>query len=240
VARTFNGTTDEISLSPGACATLNGAITLAAVVNASAFPAGGTFASVWTPGEAVTNVAGYMLEINSEGYPVLGTQAENTAVASGKHIFIGKWHLIVLIKAAGAVKPIAYLYDFATETWSVQEAEGVLANPTGTATQLAIGNKEPTKKRYWAGAIAAVGVWGSVLADDHIRSLAHGPKSYLTAWSAQTPAGLWALNQAGVGEAVKDLTAGKADQTAITGTTVSGGEPVAYVGSPTGGMGMLL
>jgi hypothetical protein len=238
MARTFNGTTDGIGLSPGACATLNGAITIAAIAKVAAYPS--ALACIWGA-DTATEIGGYMLVINNEGYPVLATQSASAGLFLGKAP-LAEWALLVATKASGTSAVTTYTYKLPSETWLGGEpGAGTLANPSLTATTLGVGAREPAKARYFNGALAVIGVWGSVLSAEQLHTLVRGASSYLSKWEALAPAGLWAFNQALTSEAVKDRTTGKADESSKSGTTVSAGEPVVYSGGPPkGGSVMLL
>jgi hypothetical protein len=232
MARSFNGTTDKIVLSPGACKTLNGDITIAALFKPEAFPTAGNRMAIWTADEAATNDAGYLLRYDENGYPVLGTQANNVAITAAGHSTVGAWSLMVVTKATGANAPKCYRYDFSTGLWTEGTGGSTLANPSGTATQLGLGCKVVTGISFMQGALSVVGVWGSVLSKAQAELLITEGDSWLKRWEELTPTGLWALNQGEVSEAVKDKTPGKADQSSISGTTVAGGEPANYTDSP--------
>lgn len=230
MARSFNGTTDKIALNPGACTNLNGAISLVAIVNAAALPSAGNRNAVWTADLASSSDAGYLLRVNSEGYPTLDTNSATVAPGGATNIATGAWYLIAVTKAAGTEVVKAYTYNFATKVWKEATSASTLANPTGTAAQLGVGCKVATSVSFWNGALAVIGAWDIVLAKSNLESLVNAAdnKSYLSFWEALGPKGLWALNQAEVSIEIKDRTAGKADQKSLTGTTVSSGEPVEY------------
>ena len=77
---------------------------------------------------------------------------------------------------------------------------------------------------YSSGDVAAIMVVQRVLADAEVESLSSGLAAWVTAIGA-TPAALWAFNQASVATPVTDLTGGGADQTAISGTSVTDDPP---------------
>lgn len=236
MSRSFNGTSDEISLAPGACAALNGAITIAAIVKPTAFPS--LLACLWDAGTTAGGgeTAGYALNIDKEGYPVLSTQSASASATAG-HTIVGEWALVAVTKPAGTSQIKTYTYKFSAATWLESTPSETLPNGAVAATVLGLGALEPRKVRFLNGALAVAGVWDSVLSKAQLETLlalngSEQVRSWLHRWEELAPKGLWALNQGEVSEAVKDVTTGKADQSGISGTTVSSGEPVEYSGFP--------
>jgi hypothetical protein len=74
-----------------------------------------------------------------------------------------------------------------------------------------------TDTDFFGGDIAAAGMWGRVLSDAEVELLTFT----LIGWHAAVPTALWHLDQSATTQGVSDLTGGGANQSALTGTTVS-------------------
>lgn len=204
-ARTFNGTSDVISLALGAGASLSTAWTVAAIVR---------------PTQAAIQLA---LAIGDTSRITLGLTAANqvragnagSSVNGTAALTASAWGVIVASKVAGTATPRMHLYVFSSGTWTHEAASGTITNTTPNSSA-AIGAR-PTPTAFWKGDIAVAAAWAASLSDAQIEALA----TSLGAWSAYSPAGLWWLDQGAAATSVVDSTGGGADQTAISGTSIA-------------------
>lgn len=129
------------------------------------------------------------------------------------------WVLCAITKATGSVAPRFHKYAYATNTWSHENYGSNVVNVSGgTQTGWCIGAYSNTGFYSFLGDIAAAAVFKDrALSDDQLESL---PFS-LQSWVSLAPSSLWVLDQQATGQSVLDWTGGGANQSAITGTTVS-------------------
>jgi hypothetical protein len=143
--------------------------------------------------------------------------------SAGPIVSTGIWYLAVARKASGTATPRFSLYNFNTSTWSHQNGASSLANGTAPGAGGNIKFRFSTSE-YFDGRVAVRALWSNSLpwsadttGDAAIESA--GLHTSLLNWSSASPTALWPFNQSSTSIAVED-TAGAADQTAITGTTV--------------------
>lgn len=125
------------------------------------------------------------------------------------------WALLAASKATGTATPRLHLYKYGANSWTHEAAGATAANVTPT-TAAHFGARIGSTS-FWNGDIAVAGVWGVVLADQDVESLAYS----LPPWLANSPRALWILDQQAVTQAIPDLSGGGANQSARTGTAVS-------------------
>lgn len=126
------------------------------------------------------------------------------------------WVLVAMAKATGTATTRFYKYVFSTDTWSIEDDDATIANANSAFTQTNIGHRANDQR--FDGQIAVVGVFNYKLTDEQIALLPFT----LMAWHALGPVGLWLFDQAATTMPVPDLTGGGADETTLTGTSVSG------------------
>lgn len=147
--------------------------------------------------------------------------AEGTEIATPA---LNKWGLWAVTKASGSAKPTWHFYDFSS--WEHKED----GSSVGNAPSLA-GGSILLRGNYEFGEcdLAAIAVWKASLSNSQIEALAAAEA--LEDWIALNgPVAVWLFDQESVSEAVNDRTAGGANQTARTGTTVVEEEPpIPYV-----------
>jgi hypothetical protein len=214
VARTFNGSSDVISLTVGGLASIGtGACTIAAIVKLGDTTDG---CPLWmgSTGSADT----HFLEIFGGQWNYRGTNIMAGSTADN-------WHLIAATKTAGTTTPRGHKYVYGTNTWTHTNAGSTLADPSGTTAFAGIGRYQTAAAEFFNGDIAVVAAWSRALADVDIEQLAHS----LQAWYAAAPLAGSVLDQQAVGTPINDWTGGGANQSAITGTTVStNSAPIGY------------
>lgn len=125
---------------------------------------------------------------------------------------------VAATKATGNVAPRFHKYNFATEVWTHENAGSNLGN-SGTPTNSARLGATNTLSQFFVGDAAIAGVSDTVLSDSTLETLI----TAIEAWSTAGLVALWPLNQASTATPVED-TIGTADETSITGTTVTAGD----------------
>jgi hypothetical protein len=131
------------------------------------------------------------------------------------HLAADGWVYIGAKKASGVAAPRFSKYNFATSTWSHENAASSVANsgvPTGSA---AIG-AFTGGTTFFDGLIGIIGLVFANPSDAAIEAVIQSQ----VAWETLFTSGSWPLTQASTGTAVVDTTGNGADQTAIVGTTV--------------------
>lgn len=123
------------------------------------------------------------------------------------------WVLVAWTKATGTVAPRFHAYDFGTATWTHEDAGSTVANSGVPATSAFFGAANTVE--FFTGDLGIGAVWNTVLADAAIEALIVEE----AAWSAASPLELWVFDQASPATALQST--GTADQTAITGTSVT-------------------
>lgn len=101
-------------------------------------------------------------------------------------------------------------------SWTHEAASGTLGDITAPGTSAYFGRKAAGSP-YMNGDIAWGTFWGAELTDTQIEAAGY---ERLAHWQ-QTPAGMWVLDQSAVGQKIKDLTGNGADESSISGTSVS-------------------
>jgi hypothetical protein len=136
----------------------------------------------------------------------------------GASVSTNTWYLYFATKANGSAVAREHLCDMSTDVWTHADLGSAMPDAAGAVDSVIF--SDPGTDRL-DGFIAASAVWDSVLTDLQIEGLRSG----LSAWVSTSPQALWRFNDT----PVNDLTAGGANQTAITGTTVDTGvEPPSF------------
>jgi hypothetical protein len=208
VARNFNGTTAKVLMSLGAVPTAITAVSFAAIVNPTTVSRFNNICSMLTSADALgcdmTISSGNVLQYEESG------AAKNTVTSIGTG-----WQFLAVTKAAGAsnvVDGTRYVYSNNTFT---NTASSVVGNPAGTIARPYIGALGATD--FFLGDIAIVAFWSRKLAATEVANL---PFS-LQAWYTSAPTAAWLLDQAATGQKIRDFTGGGANESTLTGTTVS-------------------
>lgn len=205
--RSFNGTSDRITLAVGANNFTAGASTFAAIVKSASDTSRRRIMSCNAGGYSLDKSASDLIEWTDAAAPTL-----NIKVADG-------WVLVAATKAAGTVAPRFHKYVFSSRVHS-HEAGVATAGDKNGGTNVWIG-QSAAASFFWSGEIAALGIWNAVLTDSQIEALAVG----LTPWLAVPPTGLWLLDQGSTGQLVNDLTGRGANESSKSGTSVGSSCP---------------
>lgn len=220
MSRAFNGSSDFITFSVGAAANLPvGALTTAFLWKPDTSHRGGLLDG--KDGGAVRRVGVNPFD-NAGGNVFFAT---NGSTSTSYSAYIAQWAVLAFTKPAGAGQTVrAHLYEYDVGTW-VHTNLGAESN-SNAITQLFVGSFDPGQ--FLDGNLAAIGLWtGTALADAAFEA-GTGFQTSLANWFVQTPSVLWRFNQASTATAVTDLMGSGADQTAISGTTVSADDPPGF------------
>lgn len=210
--RTLNGTTDHITLGLGGLGIVWGPLTLAAVIRVSSNSTDNDFLCI---GSGV-DLAFFIPAANT--FLSLFTGAAGTDAGIPMTPADG-WCFVAVTKATGTVAPLFYKYSYTTGVWTTGTG-GTLANSPTADGSAEIG-RDVGGGSSFAGDIAIEAAWNSVLSQAQLANLPYRIKP----WFVQVwPRGLWLLDQTSTSIAVPDLAGNPhADQTAISGTTVTTG-----------------
>ena len=211
--RTFDGVDDRITTALGSLGFAFGPGTIAMIMRSGSDS--GALRTLFKAGSAATasrydlevtstNAVGLRLGLSQRQGPTIGvTQADG-------------WVLIAARKATGTVTPRFSKYNFGTATWTHEDAASTIGN-SGTPTNGAyLGASGSTASQHAPMDLGIAAVWNVVLSDAQIEALVEDEAN----WSTVAPVALWPLDQAATTTAVQD-TIGTADETAITGTSVT-------------------
>lgn len=211
-ARHFTAASSEkVTLSLGSTAALTAA-TIAGVVRRTTT---GVFSSIVAAGN---NPNGWELGFRDTNTLMLWNGSAEVHTTSTFTSAV--WYFVCATKASGTTTPRFHWFDYSTSTWTHENASGTLANGSAPATNVWLGASNNGTGDFMNGDIQAAAYWNSELTDAQVETLAQTFDS----WRDLSPTDYWAVNQGTVTEAVFDEV-GTANQTAITGTTLSTGAP---------------
>lgn len=211
MARTYNGTTDLLTCSVGSVPQTTGGFTVAGIVlMPSSFSLTRTVAEMG--GSSGGDWAFYISSSGLIGLQGTGMSATLELITTTAN----EWGLVAVDKAAGTTAPKYHYYRYSTNAWT-HTAHGSTTsdNSAPTSPNFNIGHRRSTN--FFNRDIAMVGTWNRRLADAEYELL---PFS-LAYWYASSPSSLHILDQQATGQAVRDLTGNGANQTTLTGTSVS-------------------
>lgn len=211
MARAFtSASSHRINLSLGAGASLTGAVTIAAILRR----ASNGLASVLNIG----NSASTSILMDFSGADLLRIRIGNTFLPASAGTITSStgWVCCVITKPAGTTAAKFHWYPYATNTWTHDLPVNTAGNAS-PATSSAFGVRQDTSAAFFNGDIAMGAVWGAELTSAQTEALAFS----LPAWFQVQPNGLWLLDQASTSMLVGDLTGNGANQSGITGTSVS-------------------
>lgn len=132
-----------------------------------------------------------------------------------------EWYLIAVGKATGTATPRVHIYRYSTGVWVHENTAGGVANAALPSTSGFNTHGQRVGDHFLQATVSVIGLYATALSDGDVETM----ELSLTAWSALSPVGLWAYNQAATTDAVQDLSGNAAHQSAITGTAVSADEP---------------
>jgi hypothetical protein len=140
----------------------------------------------------------------------------------------GRWYLAVARKTTGTTVPRMSLYDFTAAGWTHGNGNNSEANWTAPGATGTVRHDVEGAFDFYDGRMAARAAWSNAVhwtadASGDTAIEAAGLETALQNWVDEAPDALWAYNQDPL-SAVDDLTAGGADQTFVTGTTVVTGD----------------
>lgn len=130
------------------------------------------------------------------------------------------WHLIAVTKDAGTVTPRGHKYVYDTDTWTHSNGAGTVndASSTPGGTGVARLCRFPDSNNdNLNGDVDVMGAWNRALTDAEVEQLV----LTISAWYASAPDGLWVMDQSLTTQAIIDATGNGANETTLTGTSVS-------------------
>lgn len=216
MSRQFNGTSDFVTFSIGAAASQQGPITIAALIKPTSAVGTRQIVGAVTAGSAVS--WGLLMDANSYYVENLFTSPTNGIT--------NDWQWIVVTKASGNVAPTFHLKDVTTAgAWTHSLAGGTANNATPPAATIGVGGL-PAGTRTYQGLVAAVVVWNTEFSSIQVENSCTLAASNLFTVASPNWGTLW--NQGSTATPVPDFTSNGGNQTAITGTTVSGDDPPGF------------
>lgn len=219
MARTFDGANDLLVTSAGATTgTTFGTFAVIMRRNSTAYNSL-VFLHTSTP----TGIYGLLIEDNASGNQLELATASASRFSTFTVVNADGWVLVAGGKATGTTTPRFHKYVYSTNAWTHENGGGTLANASGTVNNVRFGEWEGVDD--FGGDIAAVAMWKRNLSDAEVETLPHS----VMAWHATAPTAFWLFDQSLTTQAVIDLTGGGANQSSLTGTTVStNSTPLSY------------
>lgn len=227
MARSFNGTSDIITVGTPSVLNITSAITLSAWIYPTAFPAAGSnFELIIDKGYDGTNGA-YSLRLGGTKFD--GSQNGNflqvttfaNGVTSGSQVVFNEslntW-THVLGQADGS---LWHIYQNGSNSGE-DNALNSSGTPVSSTEKVALGGGylTGTATRFWPGRIADAAIWNIALTQTEITALSHGTRPYLIRPTALK--GWWPLD--GLVSPEVDLS-GNANNGTLTGTSLAFGAP---------------
>lgn len=222
--RFFDGSDDVIRWSIGGLTGITAACTMAAILKRSSASTFDHIIGLHSSGGTVQP----WFEITDADLLQFGHQSA-TAASSFTVMTTDNWVLAVVAKASGTATPRFHKYVYSTDAWTHSDGDASISNGSAPG---AGGYAEIAWQGFdvYHGDIAAIGIWPTNLSDAQIENLGHS----LAGWWAVQPSALWLLDQSAITQNVPDMSGGGANQSAITGTTVSTSVPGFSYGAPAG------
>jgi hypothetical protein len=221
--RDFDGATHRIRLTPGAV-TDSGAFPRTFVAIVRRFSSSTADNEALVALNATTDVNSAISFHTNNTLRLMVDGAAGVSFSTFTVLPSDGWVLVAAGKASGTATPRMHKYVYNTATWTHQDGSAAIANGT-------LGATETIELGAWFNGVegadvrlAVGGVYDSNLSDANLETAPLALQALLNL----TPAALWRLDQASTSIAVNDLTAGGADQTSVTGTTVVGDCPAGF------------
>jgi len=127
------------------------------------------------------------------------------------------WCIAALTKPLSGSAPFRFhLYKYDTDTWLREDSATTTGGSGAARSEIRIGDSTSGGERF-TGDMAAVGMFDTALSDDQLSTLPYS----LNAWLSARPTVMFVFDQHATTQTVRDWTGGGANQTGITGTTVS-------------------
>jgi hypothetical protein len=237
--REFNGSSDKLVCSIGAASGMTHG-TMAAIVKFDTIASDRAVGHLHQTGN--TWVAS-LLQCGSGSTWV--AHDGTTSCNSGISISAGVWYFAVYRKATGTTTPRWSVYNYNTTVWSHAAGGNTLVNwaAPGASGDVQFSYQDNASDIF-DGRVAARALWSNTLpwtadssGDTAIE--AAGLHTAAQSWLDNNPTAFWLFNQASTSTAVEDLSsAGTADETSISGTTVvTGDDPSGFSFTLGGGGG---
>lgn len=217
MSRFFDGTDDQITCSIGNCDVGFGAFA-AIIKRASDGSRDAIIVLHSSAGIARTGI--HLTTVNNLAFAIDNSGQDSTFTVLAAE----DWVLVAAGKVTGSAIPRMHKYVFGTGVWTHSDAPGAHIDGAtvagGTVRFSNIGAADP-----FPGKMALAAVFPTNLSDANVETLAKS----LQNWYALGPVGGWVFDQRTVATTLADWTGGGANETSITGTTVSAEEPPAFI-----------
>jgi hypothetical protein len=212
VARTFNGSSDSITLTATALPALQN-FTAVAVCRITTNPGFAGYIFGWdvsgsSTGSLGVDSSGNMKVVVASSSGISPTSPISSGAADG-------WILYAITKTSGTSTIRFHRYLYASDTWARGNSTAT-AGDTTAPTRVRLGN-DWFGSNAMAGDLAAAAIFNTTLTDDQVSSL---PFS-LANWLSLAPVGMWVTDQSNVAQTVIDWTGRGTNETARSGSTVS-------------------
>ncbi len=221
MARNFvTANPDKVVTGLGSCGFAFGPGSMAVICRPATWP--GTSVAWGVIGAGASTAARYHLVIveDASSRKLWGFARDAAATVTSAVANLGTaglWYLVVVTKDTGTVAPRFHIYDIAANSWVHNTGVSTTANSAVPVTQTTIGSTA-TAAVGFDGDIAVGAIWNVVLSDVQCEAL-FGP---IQNWFAPAvPTAMWLLDQGDTAINVLDITGGGANQTSLSGTTVS-------------------
>lgn len=225
MARTFNGTSDRITVSAGAWDGFAGELTFAAIVKLGSDTAG--YRSILGLKDGAGN--GWDFSIQNTQLVMWLDDEDGGAFSVPSYITVAMgWVLVAVTHGSGAATPRFHRYRFDTDAWDHTDHSQTTTQTTpATGASLDIGSWGAGQ--YFTGDIAIVGAWQSNFSDGVIERLPWTLQQWVQPTSEKS---VWILDQSETTQSVADAC-GTSHQSSISGTSISTSSvPVWNYGSP--------
>jgi hypothetical protein len=213
--RSFDGSS-RINLSIGGIGAIcNGAHSVIAIGKPAAINAPRAYLGIQT---ASSLMSGFAHQDGSK----LATFTDGPFADADATPVVDTWQILGMGKAAGTTSPHYHVKPLGSGSWDHATAGGTLANNATSPTEFEIGAfRNNSFSSGYSGLIACVAVYDTELSQANFESVQTTPSTQQLATLGAVA--LWDLNQAATTTDVLDLI-GSADETSVTGTSVTGGD----------------
>lgn len=218
MSRTFDGVNDEFICSTGALSGMTYG-TIAVIFRCDDF---GLASGLFNPHNSGGTFLGALDVTASTG----NVKWFSNDGAQGPTISANIWYCLVARKATGTATARFSIFNYTTSAWAHQNADRTSINWASPGASGTIRHSFQSSDDFIDGDIAVRAAWANSLpwsADStgDANIVATGLNFSLMGWINAAPSALWVLDQSDTTQKIVDLTGGGANQTSLTGTTVS-------------------
>lgn len=209
MTRTFNGTTDDITLSIGQCGFAINPGTIACIAYKKTDGSYQTFISTGV------DENGWAFQVDNNNNLIFDN-ASGGSTGNVTMTVADGWCLVAITKESGATVIRTHRYIYNTGIWTHIDSSSTLTD-LGVPSRFHLGDYGSAGIDGYTRRLLIAAVWNRVLTDIELE----GMTDSLVKWIRMYPKGLWVLNQSSVNIPLEDVTGNGANQTSITGTSIS-------------------